>query len=81
MWAICNKCGLIFQTKQEHITCGCNRKWCCDRCATYDGYIEEEDSLSCNYCRGEDYDDEELLVEALKLLKMTRRVLIDKINN
>lgn len=80
MWTVCSRCGLIFRIKEDRIICsGCNREWCCDKCATYDGYNENKDLSSCNYCRGEDYDDEELLVEALKLLKMTRKELINKI--
>jgi len=81
MWSVCNRCGLIFQTKREHDICDCDREWCCYRCSSYDGYVENGDLSSCNYCRGEDYDDEELLAEALKILEMTRKQLIDKITN
>ena len=36
---------------------------------------------SCKYCRGEDYNDSELLQFALKKLNMSREDLINEINN
>lgn len=79
MWTVCNRCGVVFQVRREHITCnGCGREWCCEKCATYDGYAEHTNPQSCNYCRGEDYDDAELLMKALKLLGMSRKELINK---
>ena len=47
----------------------CNHKYCDETC---EFYVLD----SCKYCRGEDYEDGELLSKALDLLDMTREELI-----
>lgn len=49
----------------------CPHKYCDDDC---EFYVPN----SCNLCRGEDYEDEELLEKALELLHMKREDLIGK---
>lgn len=41
---------------------------------------ENYQETSCSYCRHEEYDDYDLLVKAMELLKCDRQFLIDKIN-
>lgn len=50
----------------------CNRKYCSDDCENYV-------LSSCKFCREEDYEDRELLEQALNLLNMSREELIRKI--
>ena len=48
-----------------------------DDCTECEHYNPE----SCNYCRGEDYEDGVLLEKALELLKMSREELVKAVND
>ena len=48
------------------------------RCDKYEKECKYWIAQSCNFCRGEDYDDCDLLLKALDLLGMTREELIKK---
>ena len=84
----CMYCGTNFPDCGHFIHCNCGNYWCDIECAELDGYRvdkEEDDEweaeTSCKYCRSEDYEDSELLSNALKLLNMTREELVKKIND
>jgi hypothetical protein len=85
----CKSCGDTFPDCGDYTGCECGNHWCCDSCAEADGYRREEDvftpegssweqETSCSQCRGEDYEDYELLSHALGLLGITRKELITK---
>lgn len=48
------------------------------RCDKYEKECKHWIAESCNFCRGEDYDDSDLLSKALELLGMNRKELIEK---
>lgn len=55
---ICSHCGDTFSTDDEGwASCLCGKSWCSSECAEKDGY----QGLNCNYCRGDDFEDSELL--------------------
>lgn len=78
----CNYCGETFPDCGDYVSCeGCGNCWCSEECAEEQGFRidvdnDEEYSTSCNFCRGEDYEDYELLEKALELLKISREDLI-----
>jgi hypothetical protein len=74
----CECCGHVFADCGYFVSCeGCGRYWCDDDCAESDGYIctevdDGEDILeesTCSYCRGESFEDSEILSLALELLR------------
>lgn len=81
----CDYCGKTFPDCCYYISCDCTRMWCSDVCAEKDGYenreneeIEDGDDLiSCNFCRGEDVVDSDLLKFMIKHFKTTRSKMID----
>ncbi|UNA01656.1 hypothetical protein MG295_00239 [Bacillus phage vB_BcgM] len=86
---VCNFCEDTFSKCGEFVGCDCGKSWCDEGCAEADGFQEEEDGYtppgssweqdtSCEYCRQENYDDEDLLEYALELLKLHRFELVDK---
>jgi hypothetical protein len=76
-WYSCNYCGDTFSDAGYFKSCECGNKWCSDECAEADGriYSEDEESyeLSCNYCRGEDFSDYELLQYLMARLGISTR--------
>lgn len=55
--------------------CQCGKAWCSKECAVKDGWQGEDgdhEAESCNFCRGDDVGDSDLLVFLLKKHKMTR---------
>jgi hypothetical protein len=67
-WDVCGYDDLNEERKIRK----CDYEWC-DTCPEY---VAD----SCKYCRGEDYEDSELLDKALELLKMKREDLVDIMN-
>lgn len=87
----CQSCEDNFADCGPHVSCDCGNRWCDDSCAEGDGFREEpngftpkngtyEQETSCNYCRGEDVDDSELLETALKMLGISREGLVEMHN-
>ena len=80
-WEVCNKCQEAFPDVDYYVYCNCGLSWCSNGCAKEDGYekIEGEDfyETSCNFCRQEDFPDLLLLNHALKILKTSRKDLIN----
>jgi len=84
-WYPCESCGDTFPDAGYYVYCeGCGRQWCSDGCASSDGYecpVDEEgeeiiEESTCGYCRGEQFDDDEILAEALNLLGKSREDII-----
>lgn len=90
-WKSCNVCGTTFPDCGDYVYCECNRYWCSYECAQENGFTEldeddyteeewynltEEQKRSCNYCRGEEFEDFELLEFALDYFGCTREALI-----
>jgi hypothetical protein len=82
----CECCSKNFPDCGPHVSCECGRDWCSDSCAQADGYrhfINEEETyeeMDCNYCRGEDVDDSDLLAAFLHMTKMTRTQAVEWYN-
>lgn len=54
----CNNCGETFSDYGYYVSCeDCETKWCCDKCAKEDGYIEEH-CKKYNVYGYHDLDDE-----------------------
>lgn len=87
----CDRCGDSIPVVIDYVGCSCGYTWCSDICAKKDGYDDgfqlDEDGneiykdSTCNYCRGDDFDNEELLRYSLELLKITREQLVVKLKN
>lgn len=82
---VCNYCGETFPDCGKYISCECGNRWCSDECAEADGFrvdvdTDKEYDTSCAYCRGEKFEDYEILDKALELLKMSRDELIKLMN-
>jgi len=78
-WSTCYYCGEPMSDYRHDIQyCeNCDREWCCVDCAEEDGFIKNEDgSTSCSHCRGENFNDSELLGFALEMYSNTRENLI-----
>ena len=80
----CDVCGEPVCECGEHWSCECGKHWCSIECAESDGYEKEEDPnyedeeiVSCKYCREEDFEDDVLLEYALEKLKLTREELLN----
>jgi hypothetical protein len=79
----CQNCEDNFADCGPHVSCDCGNRWCDDDCASSDGYeykYDEEKNLeesSCNFCRGEDVEDYQLLEALLHMTKMTRTQAVE----
>lgn len=78
----CDYCEETFCDCGEYVVCDCGNRWCGENCASEEGYIEEDDNFngesSCNYCRKEDFSNDDLLEKALDLLNISREELVNK---
>lgn len=82
----CDRCSSAICDCGDWIRCNddCGRRWCEYDCADQDGYLVEEneygdrDDPTCNFCRGEDVEDGDVLGWALKKLKLTRQEAVIK---
>lgn len=73
----CSYCGEGFSDYDAGWTsCRCGRDWCSPECAEADGYREANGEQSCNYCRGEDFEDYELLNFVISALGVNREDLV-----
>lgn len=73
----CSYCGEGFSDYDAGWTsCRCGRDWCSPECAEADGYREVNGEQSCNYCRGEDFEDYELLNFVISALGVNREDLV-----
>ena len=53
------------------------RMWCCADCAKADGLRRDEDGLeTCDYCRGENMESDELIDRYCASIGKTRRELV-----
>lgn len=77
----CHHCGKSFPDCSYYVSCDCGYSWCSNECAKKDGYKlnKKEETSTCKYCRGEDYEDKFLLNKLLKMNKMTKKQLIELI--
>jgi hypothetical protein len=90
-WLGCDYCGETFPDCGDFVECGCGNKWCDRVCAEGDGYEhnklttedanEYEYEKSCVYCRGEKFEDSELLEYCLELLGFSKEELIKRYKN
>ena len=77
VFLICECCGRTFPDNcSPMVRCDCGKDWCCNECATHDGYSREYDD--CSYCRQEVFEDSTLLNYALELLATTKEELVEK---
>lgn len=84
----CDRCSEPICDCGDWISCNddCGRRWCTLCCADQDGYSSpdyddhgnETSETSCNFCRGEDVEDGDVLGWALKKLKLTRQEAVFK---
>lgn len=76
----CKRCNNAFPDCNDYVSCDCGNIWCDDECAEKDGLtiveIADLEIITCKYCRGEDFDDSDLLEYVLKRLGMTRDYII-----
>jgi hypothetical protein len=83
-WYSCRNCGDTFPDCGPHESCECGEHWCCSSCAEEDGinykYDEEDDyeTISCNYCREEDFEDYELLYFLFEKHNTSRQKVIEQ---
>ena len=77
----CHYCGNSFPDCSYYVSCDCGYSWCSNECAKKDGYKfnKKEETSTCKYCRGEDYEDKFLLNKLLKINKMTKKQLVELI--
>lgn len=81
----CESCGATFPDVAEYKMCACGRNWCDEECASEHGLQVPEDedgdydydNATCDFCRGEEFDDYVLLNHAQELLDMSREQLIE----
>jgi hypothetical protein len=78
-WEVCHYCGDTFPDCGDHESCECGNHWCSFECAENEGFVRDEEAeekdleSSCNFCRGEDYTDSELLSFLLdEIVKISR---------
>jgi len=78
----CSNCGEPYaDIVDSAVSCdSCVNRWCSTHCAEEDGAMFDDygDCISCGNCRGESFDDSELLAFALHLLNMYESELADK---
>lgn len=74
----CSHCGEVFSDYNEGWTCcRCGRDWCSPECAEEDGYREVNGEQSCNFCRGDDFEDYELLEFVTSAIGVSRDDLVN----
>ena len=73
---VCDHCGKVFFDYHGSNWCDCGAKWCSETCAELDGYEKENFGSSCNFCRGEDFEDYELLNFVISALGVNREDLV-----
>lgn len=68
----CDGCGEAICDCGDWVRCGkgCRRRYCDERCAARSGWREDEGS--CDFCRGDDATDPQLLAFLLKQFFLTR---------
>lgn len=81
------ECGETFADCADGVVfCHCGMAWCSEECAAVDGYKEEvvthedgseEEIRSCNFCRGDDFDDRELLEFVMSAIGVDRDSLVE----
>lgn len=78
----CSHCGEGFSDYDAGWTsCRCGRNWCSPECAEEDGYREVDGEQSCNFCRGDDFEDYELLNFVTSALGVSRDDLVNHYKN
>jgi hypothetical protein len=81
---VCSNCGDTFHELEEGVvSCDCgDGEWCCMECAKEGGYRRDEDNeeSTCNYCRGEDVRDDELLAFLFEKTGLTREQAVTEYN-
>lgn len=84
---VCNHCGKKFSTDDfnnfrskygyKTVACyKCQKFWCSMECAKKDGFEMRDGEPSCNYCRGNDFKDSELLEFVVSALGVNRDDLV-----
>ena len=81
------ECGETFADCADGVVfCHCGMAWCSEECAAVDGYREEvithedgskEEIRSCNFCRGDDFGDRELLEFVMSAIGVDRDSLVE----
>lgn len=80
----CSNCEETYSDARYDVLCECGHRWCSDFCAEQDGFdipeyegrYEDHDNRTCKFCRGEDFEDHQLLHHAQELLGVSREQLI-----
>lgn len=85
------ECGETFADCADGVVfCHCGMAWCSEECAAVDGYREEmivyedgskEEIRSCNFCRGDDFGDKELLEFVTSAIGVSRDDLVSHYKN
>ena len=78
---VCDHCGKAFFDYHGSNWCDCGAKWCSETCAELDGYKKVDFRSSCNYCRGNDFEDSELLEFVVSALGVSREDLVSHYKN
>ena len=78
---VCDHCGKVFFDYHGSNWCDCGAKWCSETCAELDGYEKRDFRSSCNYCRGNDFEDSELLEFVVLALGVSRNDLVSHYKN
>lgn len=81
------ECGETFADCADGVVfCNCGMAWCSEEGAAVDGYREEvithkdgseEEIRSCNFCRGDDFGDKELLEFVTSAIGVSRDDLVN----
>lgn len=86
----CNGCKDNLSEHKIHRWCNdsCGKTWCSPKCSEADGYVRgfdvsgrgDDNESDCKWCRGDDVEDDVLLMFALKRLGQTRDELLREYN-
>lgn len=87
---VCSECETGFPDVSDYEFCDCGRDWCSEDCAEKNGLLKPEildedgefedydyDNFTCQFCRGEKFDDDVLLNFILKREGISRQDLIN----
>ncbi len=84
----CQSCGHNFPDCGPYEWCGCGKNWCCEDCASDDGLNKDDENApkynegrSCDFCRGDDFEDSTLLAYALEELGKSRAELVELVKS
>lgn len=84
----CDFCGESICDCGSYITCNdkCYRRWCDKECAKNDGYIrdledDDENNVSCGYCRNELFTDWKILDYVLEKFNLDKEEIVKEMRD